>query len=115
MKTTHSILKMYASTTDKIGAQLFYEYIVRRAKEEGISGVTVYRGIMGYGLSSQISSSRFWELTEKLPVKIEMIDETQKLKKFFTLIETELLNMGKGCLIILEPVEVIMHKSGKNS
>lgn len=115
METKHSILKMFASTTDKIGEQLFYEFIVHRAKENGISGVTVYRGIMGYGISSKISSSRFWELTEKLPVKIEMIDETEKLKEFFKLIETELHNMGKGCLIVMEPVEVIMHKSGKKS
>ena len=48
----NSILKIYASSTDHIGFELLYEHLVVLAKEKGITGVTVYRGIMGYGLSS---------------------------------------------------------------
>lgn len=110
--TVSSILKIYASTTDRFGAMLLYEHIVRLAKEKGISGVTVYRGVMGYGLSSRISSSKFWELTEKLPVMIEIIDRTSVLKDFYSIIESDLKNMQKGCLVLLEPVSVILHKSG---
>jgi len=109
----HSILKIYASTTDRIGTKLFYEHIVELAREKGISGVTVYRGIMGYGLSSGISTSRFWELTEKLPVMIEMIDRTQALETFYAQIEPELTVMRKGCLVLMEPVTIRLHKSGK--
>ena len=82
--TENSILKIYASSTDKIGFDLLYEHIVVLAKEKGIAGVTVYRGIMGFGLSNnQIESSRYWELTEKLPVVIEMIDKTEILEGFY--------------------------------
>ena len=109
-----SIMKVYASSTDKIGTQLLYEYIVYLAKDRGISGVTVYRGIMGYGSSSKhISTSKFWELTEKLPVMIEIIDKTEVLESFYKLIEEDLFNMPKGCLVTLEPVKVILQKSGK--
>lgn len=111
--TAYSILKIYASTTDRIGSKLLYEHLVETAREKGISGVTVYRGVMGYGLSSEISTSRFWELTEKLPVMIEIIDQTQVLEEFFSLIETELHSMPKGCLVLMQPVTVKMHKSGK--
>jgi uncharacterized protein len=111
--TEHSILKIYASTTDRIGTKLFYEHIVELARDNGISGVTVYRGIMGYGLSSGISTSRFWELTEKLPVMIEMIDSTEMLESFYLHIENELAIMKKGCLVLMEPVTVRLHKSGK--
>ena len=98
-QTEHSILKIYASTTDRIESKLLYEHIVFSAKEYGISGVTVFRGVMGYGMSSEISSSKFWELTEKLPIMIELIDETQKLDEFYSLIENELQQMPKGCLV----------------
>ncbi len=108
----YSILKIYASTTDRIDSKLLYEYIVHKAKDHGLSGVTVYRGIMGFGMSSKISSSKFWELTEKLPVTIEILDETKKAEEFYTLIEPELLNMPKGCLVILEPITIKMLKSG---
>lgn len=112
----HSILKIYASNTDKIGTTLLYEHLVFLAKERGISGVTVYRGIMGYGLSSNsITSTKFWELTEKLPVTIEIIDRTEILNDFFKLIEQELLSMTKGCLVTMEPVEIKLQKPGKES
>jgi PII-like signaling protein len=117
MKTSdHSVLKIYASTTDKIGSKLLYEYIVYLAKDEGISGVTVYRGVMGFGQSSKkVHSSKFWELTEKLPVMIEMIDETKNLEAFFLIIEETLHSMSKGCLVSLEPIQIKLLKAGKHS
>lgn len=111
-KSNDSILKIYASNTDMLGNRLFYEYIVYMAKDKGIAGVTVYRGIMGYGLSSQIHTSRFWELTEKLPVVIEMIDKTEKLEEFYSLIEPDISRMPKGCLVTMEQVTVKIHKAG---
>ena len=112
-RSEHSILKIHASTTDKIRSRLLYQYIVELGKEKGITGATVYRGIMGYGSSSKISSSRFWELTEKLPVVIELIDTTERLEAFFGEIEEELLSMSKGCLVVMEPVKILLQKRGK--
>ena len=109
----YSRLKIKASTTDRIGSKLLYQYLVEKAKEEGISGATVFRGIMGFGTSSKIHSSRFWELTEKLPVVIELVDETEKLKDFYRGIEEKLLHMPKGCLVTLEPTEILLQKKGK--
>ena len=110
---SHSIIKIYASNTDKIGNALLYEHIVYLAKSKGISGVTVYRGIMGYGMSSSsISSTRFWELTEKLPVMIEIIDETVRLEEFYLLLEPDLKGMPKGCLVSIEPIEIKLQKKG---
>jgi hypothetical protein len=113
-KQEESILKIYGSTTDQIHHKLLYEHIVHLAKDEGIAGVTVYRGIMGYGLSSTtISSSKFWELTEKLPIVIELIDTTEKLDSFYQKTEQDLLEMPKGCLVTMEKVDVKLMKSGK--
>lgn len=111
----NSVLKIYTSSTDKVGSRLLYEHIVYTAKEKGISGVTVYRGIMGYGLSSRnISSSKYWELTEKLPVLIEMIDKTSKLTDLYRFIEPDLMSLKKGILVTLEPVKVLLQKTGKS-
>ena len=112
----NSILKIYASSTDKIGFDLLYERLVVLAKQKGIAGVTVYRGIMGFGLSNnQIESSRFWELTEKLPVVIEMIDKTEILNSFYETIEEDLLKIQKGCLVTFHPVEIKLQKTGKKN
>lgn len=113
----YGILKIYLSSTDRLGAKLMYEHLVYLAKEKNIAGVTVNRGIMGFGLSStQVTTSRFWELTEKLPVVVEMVDKTESLEKFYKLIEEDLTSMKKGCLVSIEPVKILLLKPGeKNS
>jgi PII-like signaling protein len=112
-KEKEGMLKIYASTTDRIGNKLLYQHIVELARDRGISGATVYRGIMGYGASSKISSSRFWELTEKLPVVIELVDRIDKLEELYVEIEEALLAMPKGCLVLLVPATILLQKKGK--
>jgi len=112
-KVSHLILKVYASSTDRLGSRLLYEDVVYRAREAGISGATVYRGMMGYGLSSHIHTSKFWELTEKLPVVVELIDTEDKIKAFYSLIAPDLESLPKGCLVTVSPVEVILYKHGE--
>lgn len=111
-KSEHSILRIKASTTDAVGTKPLYQYIIELARDSGIAGATVYRGIMGYGASSKISSSRFWELTEKLPIVIELIDKTEMLEAFYAGIEQELYDMPKGCLVTLEPITLLLQKKG---
>jgi PII-like signaling protein len=108
----YSRLKIKASTTDKIGTKLLYQHLVELAHRKGIAGSTVFRGIMGYGSSNAIRSSRFWELTEKLPVVIEFVDQTEKLELFYRDIEEVLLGMSKGCLVTMEPTEILLQKKG---
>jgi hypothetical protein len=111
--TENSLLKIYASTTDRIGFDLMYEHIVVAARRKKIAGVTVYRGIMGFGPSSKhIEQSRFWELTEKLPVVIEMIDKTEILESFYELIKEDLQKVPKGCLVTMHPIDIKLQKSG---
>ena len=108
----YSKLRIKASSTDTIGSKLLYQYVTELARETGIAGATVYRGIMGYGASSKISSSRFWELTEKLPVVIELIDKTDMLEAFYAGIEQDLYDMPKGCMVTIEPIKVLLQKKG---
>lgn len=114
MENEYSVLKFFVSNTDKIGLDLLYERIVSEAQNQGISGVTVYRGIMGYGLSSRrIVNTRFWEISEKLPVVIEMTDKTVILNNFYLYIEEKIKTTGKGCLIYMQPIDIKLHLSGK--
>ena len=114
MESEYSILKVYVSNTDKYGMSLFYEHLVMEAFKNGIAGVTAYLGITGYGMSSKsIATSKFWEINEKLPVMVEMIDRTEVLEAFFENIEKDVNTMGKGCLIYMQPIDVKIHQSGR--
>ncbi len=109
------MLRIYASTTDKVENKPIYETIVFKAKERHLAGATVFRGVMGYGVTSIIHSSKLWELTEKLPVIVEIVDETDKIISFFEIIKPMLDKMSKGCLVTMEKVNLMYHKSGKKT
>lgn len=113
METKNLLLKIYVSSTDKHNGILFFEYLVTEAKRFGMSGVTVYKGIMGFGLSAKIHTERFWELTGKLPVVIELIDTSDKINQFITQIKPMVAELPKGCLILTQQADIVIHKSGK--
>lgn len=87
--------------------------IVFAARRYGLAGATVLKGIMGYGSSSVVHSMKFWEITEKLPVVIEIIDQADKIEAFKVKILPWLDKIRYGCLITSERVDVVLSKSGK--
>ncbi|MCX7986226.1 MAG: DUF190 domain-containing protein [Bacteroidales bacterium] len=112
------LLRIYLSSTDKFKHLPLYEVIVFASKRYNLKGCTVLRGIMGYGLSSKISSLKFWEFTEKIPVVIEIVDESDKIEAFINTIQPYFEKIKYGCLITLEEVTIVLQKEGlkkKNS
>jgi len=116
MKTNaqNALLRIFISSTDQLKQDLLCDSIVFSAKKEGLAGATVLKGILGYGASSVIHSYKFWEVTDKLPVIIELIDEDVKIRSFYETIRQQLESMRYGCLVTIENVEVLLFKSGKN-
>lgn len=114
MTTTRKakILRFYVSNTDKVKHASVYESIAFAAKRYGLAGATVYKGIMGYGASSELHSDKFWELTEKIPVIIEIIDEEEKIQGFLEKILPWMKMLPKGCLISCQDTEIIFLKKG---
>ncbi|MFN2394281.1 MAG: DUF190 domain-containing protein [Bacteroidales bacterium] len=106
-------LKIFISSTDKYEGKLLYETIVFKAKDYGLAGATVTKGILGYGASSVIHSYKFWEVTEKLPVIIEIIDEKDKVLAFYDSINPIMESIRYGCLVTTETAEVLLYKTGK--
>jgi hypothetical protein len=105
-------LRIYISNTDKFRHTLLSETLVFAAKRYGLAGATVFRGSMGYGSSSVIHSSKFWEITEKLPVVIEMVDDAAKIEHFLDLVRPWFDRIPTGCLMTTEKVQVVLFKEG---
>ena len=106
-------LRIYISSTDKFRHSPLSEVIVYAARRYGISGATVFKGIMGYGASSEIYSNKLWEISEKLPLVVEIIDESDKIDSFFESIKPYFDKIGKGHLITMEEISIKLHKTGK--
>lgn len=111
--TNAKLMRIFISSTDQFRHEPLYEVIVYAAKRNGLAGATVLKGVMGFGASSQmVSSARFWEITEKLPVMVEIIDESKKIEKFYEVIRPYFEKIRYGCMVTIEDVHVLMHKTG---
>lgn len=107
------VLRVYTSSTDKLKHTPMYEMIVFAARRNGMAGATVHKGVMGYGSSSVVHSAKFWETNDKLPVVVEIIDESSKIDAFFEVIKPYLESVRFGCLVTIEDVHVMLHKAGR--
>lgn len=104
------LLRIFLSNTDKFKHNLAYEMIIYAAKKYGIAGATVTKGIMGYGTGSKVYSSKFWEFSEKIPVIIEIIDESNKIDGFIEFILPWFDKFESGCMITVERANIVLYK-----
>ncbi|WP_088187956.1 DUF190 domain-containing protein [Desulfosporosinus sp. FKA] len=73
------LLKVYMGESERYKNKPLYQYLVHWFKEKGIGGVTVSRGIEGYGQDKILHTARFLELSSDLPMILEVIDVPEKI------------------------------------
>jgi len=89
------------------------EKIVMEARKAGLAGATVFKGIMGFGGTSRIHTSKILRLSEDLPLIIEIVDELTKIEKFLPVVDKIMEEANSGGLITIEKAEIIKYKSVK--
>jgi PII-like signaling protein len=107
------LLRIFIGEIDKINHTILYEAIVLAAKKQGIAGATVLRGIMSYGASSTIHTAKLIDISEDLPIVIEIIDTEEKINNFLPEINRLLDECGRGGLITIEQVNVLYYSPKK--
>ncbi|HEY4876903.1 MAG TPA: DUF190 domain-containing protein [Puia sp.] len=107
------LLRIFIGEIDKINHTILYEAIVLAAKRQGIAGATVLRGIMSYGASSTIHTAKLIDISEDLPIVIEIIDTEEKINNFLPEINRLLDDCGRGGLITIEEVNVLYYSPKK--
>ena len=102
-----TLLRIFIGEADKHMGKPLYEWIVVKAREQGLAGATVLRGIMGFGASTRkIHTFRFDTLSEDLPVVIEIVDSQESINTFIELIEPHI----KAGLVTLEKAQVKFYR-----
>ena|ERR1035437_4737270 len=114
IQTEAKIMRIFISSTDKFKHAPLYQIIVYLAKRNGLAGATMFRGTMGYGPSSQhIYQPTFWEIVDKTPMVIEIVDDAAKIEAFFNILKPYLEIIRTGCLITCEKADVLFYKKGE--
>jgi uncharacterized protein len=107
------LLRVFVGEIDKIGHTLLYEAIVLAARKQGIAGATVLRGIMSFGASSRIHTAKLIDISEDLPIIIEIVDAEEKINNFLPEINRLFEECGRGGLITMELVNVLYYRPKK--
>ena len=74
-----------------------YEWLVAKAREAGLAGATVTKGIMGFGANSRIHTSKIMRLSQDLPVIIEIVDSKENLEAFLNDVD-DVIEVGLATL-----------------
>jgi len=110
------LLRIFIGEIDQYKHQPLFEVIVRKAREEGLAGATVLRGVMGYGAASRvIHSAKILQLSEDLPFVIEIVDTEDKIKAFIPIVDQLFEETGCGGMLTIEKAEVIKYTHGKRT
>lgn len=101
------LLRIFIGESDRHGHRPLYESIVLQAREAGLAGATVLRGMMGFGKHSILHTAKILRLSEDMPMIIEIVDSLEKIEKFLPLLD-ELIKDG---LVTIEKIKVIHYRA----
>jgi len=102
------LLRIFVGESDKHEGKPLYEWLVLKAREAGLAGATVLRGIEGFGAHSRLHTAKILRLSEDLLFIVEIVDTPEKIDAFLTVIDGAI---DEG-LATLERVDVRFYRSG---
>lgn len=103
------LLKVYVGERERFRTKPLYQHLITWLKEKEIAGVTVNRGIEGYGQDKILHSARLLDLSADLPIVLEIIDTEDKINSILP----ELCQMVPRGLVF--SADIMIHKYGKES
>jgi uncharacterized protein len=109
------LLRIFIGESDRCHGRPLYEAIVHKARELGLAGATVCRGMQGFGARSRIHTAKILRLSEDLPLVVEIVDSEEKIRATLPELDALVEAAGSGGLITLEKVEVIKYSHGNKT
>jgi len=104
-----TLMRIHIGESDKWHSRPLHEAIVELFRKEGFSGVTVLRGVGGYGGSSVYHTDKLLRLSQDLPIVLEVIEYQERIDQILPRLD----EMVEGGLITLEKVRVILYRAAK--
>jgi PII-like signaling protein len=107
------LVTIFVNSTDQWHGRALYSAIVQLCKERGITGATVSRCVEGYGASGHLHTIRLLELSENLPVRIDIVDLAERIDPLLIALEGMI---GEG-LVAISNVHILrfLHDPKKSS
>jgi len=104
-----TLMRIHIGESDKWHGKPLHEAIVELLRKEGFCGVTVLRGVGGFGGSSIYHTDKLLRLSQDLPIVLEVIEYQERIDQILPRLD----EMVDGGLITLEKVRVILYRAAK--
>ena len=99
------LMQIYLGESDRWRDKPLYIALVEAMRANDIAGVTVYRGILGYGAHRRIHKEKPLHLSRDASIMLSTIDSEEKLQAFLPIVE----QMVEEGLVVLSDVDVIKY------
>jgi PII-like signaling protein len=99
------LMRIFFGENDKWHDKPLHDALVEALRANDIAGVTVYRGILGYGANRRIHKDKALALSHDCPIMMAVIDTETKLAAFTPILD-QMLQQG---LVVLSDVDVIKY------
>jgi PII-like signaling protein len=104
-----TLMRIHIGESDRWHGKPLYDAIVELLRQAEFSGVTVLRGVGGFGSSSVYHTDKIMRLSQDLPIVIESVESAERIETVLP----QLDEMIDGGLVTLEKVRVILYRSHK--
>jgi hypothetical protein len=104
-------LMIFLSEDDRVGRRVASEVLLQRAREDGMAGATLWRGVEGFGRAGKVRSTRFVDAAQGAPLVLELIDETGRIDEFLGVVA----ELAPWALVTREPVDIVRHRDSTPS
>jgi PII-like signaling protein len=81
------LLRVYIGESDRHQGMPLYEWLVRQAREHGLAGATVLRGLEGFGAHSRLHTAKILRLSTDLPIVVEIVDTIDKIEAVLPVVD----------------------------
>jgi PII-like signaling protein len=103
--TEGHLLRIYVNESDRWEGRPLHEAIVRAARDAGLAGASVLRGVEGFGARNRIHTVRVLHLSEDVPIIVEILDRPERITQFLPTLD----KMISGGVVTLEKVNMLIY------
>jgi PII-like signaling protein len=82
MLETRRMMRVFVDESEVHGGVPAYERVVRAARDGGLAGATVLRGVAGFGHTRHIHTAKVLQVDEHVPMVVEIVDTAERLQDF---------------------------------
>jgi PII-like signaling protein len=99
------MMRIYIGEADKWKDKPLHLALVEAMRANDIAGVTVYRGILGYGANRRVHKDKPLHLSHDSSIMLSVVDTEQKLRDFLPIVD----RMVEEGLVVLSNVDIIKY------